>query len=199
MDENKRNSGRERPIFETFNWILNISGWDGQPNRQPRGERCRVHHEGHQWHQEGSGVPVQGQEEEDNDAALHDHRRRPGHLHGWKVLEFVLRRRRRRMDDEVEWTFKGISEDSSSASSSSSVVVSIVVQWRRAPEVIRCGRTFVIVERSSFQSEKSHFRWNCSKITSIRTVYLVHRRKFVEQIRVCENVDEEEAFWKWKL
>ena len=59
-------------------------------NRCARGERSGVHHQGHQRHKEGPGVPDQGEEEEDHDASLSHHRGNPRHLHGRKVAGVVL-------------------------------------------------------------------------------------------------------------
>ena len=56
-------------------------------NRCARGERGRVHDQGHQRHQEGARVPEQGAQEEDHDPPLHDRRRQPWHLHGAQILE----------------------------------------------------------------------------------------------------------------
>ena len=59
-------------------------------DRRSRGERGGVHHPGHQRHQEGAGVPDQGQEEEDHDHGLPHHRRHHRHLHGRQVAGALL-------------------------------------------------------------------------------------------------------------
>ena len=54
-------------------------------DRCARRERGGVHHQGHQRHKEGPGVPAEGPEEEDHDAAVCHHRRQSGNLHGAEV------------------------------------------------------------------------------------------------------------------
>ena len=54
-------------------------------DRRARRERGRVHDQGHERHEEGPGVPEQGQEEEDYDHVVHDHRRKPRVLHWTQI------------------------------------------------------------------------------------------------------------------
>ncbi len=54
-------------------------------DRRARRERGRVHDQGHERHKEGPGVPEQGQEEEDYDNVVHDHRRKPRVLHWTQI------------------------------------------------------------------------------------------------------------------
>jgi len=49
-----------------------------------------MHHQGYQRHQEGPGVPDQGEEEEDHDADLSDNRGHARHLHGRQVARALL-------------------------------------------------------------------------------------------------------------
>ena len=57
-------------------------------DRRARRERGRVHDQGHERHEEGPGVPEQGQEEEDYDHVVHDHRRKPRVLH-WTQIPWL--------------------------------------------------------------------------------------------------------------
>ena len=61
-------------------------GRDGQQDRRSRGERGGVHHPGHQRHQEGAGVPAEGQEEEDHDAALRHYWWKPRKLYAPQIF-----------------------------------------------------------------------------------------------------------------
>ena len=68
------------PVEQSHHQALKLSQTHKQ-DRRARGERRWVHHEGHQRHQKGSGIPEQGQKEEDHDPPVHDCGRQPGHVH----------------------------------------------------------------------------------------------------------------------